>query len=819
MTYTIETCQDEKKRFKGTIVRFENVIMLLDPGWNGEGSYEECEAFWERYIGEVDILLISQPTIECLGSYSMMYKQFLTHFSSRIRVYGTLPVSNLGRVNTVDLLTSVGILGPFSNAVMDLGDVEHSFDCIESVKYSQTVDLKSKFDGLSLEAHNSGYAPGGTIWTIVTSSERILYAPRWNHTRDTILNSADLLDNKGNPTSSMMHPTSVITNIDIVGSTEPQRKRSEHFVDTVKRGLQMNNSLLIPVEIGGKLLELFVIINNFLYESMKEGKKHDIPVFLISHSKGRSLTYAKSMLEWLSSQVIKTWESRDNRSPFDIVSRLRIVQPEELGGFSGQKICLVSEVDDILSQTLNKLCTKDKVTIILTERHANMPALHPLRKLNDKWQQALKSGSRSALDGNPISISDTMSLRIMKKSIMPKKEADKIRETVKARNEVREKLIQEYTAKANDLNQTAAILFDPGDESSSDEEGIEMMESVGKKNGASSAKIEIPVDIVRHGSNDNDKHLFFPFHPAKIKSDDYGDVVDVKKFLPQEEPYETAQSLKRSLNNSNDYDGDEDDDTYEVLDSRINKSKKRKANSGNDSHSRRNNENYDDISYLDPLKSDIYKRAVVETKVNIRCSLVFIDLTSIVNARSISIIWPVIKPRKVVVLPSVTNVDTQVVCNLERRKVDVLVTAFNEPKAMDTSVRAIDISIDPSLDQLLNWQRISRSYTVAHVVGRLLKEKDPKHPNRDKITLQPLKNPLALHSGSSLRIGDVRLPELKRRLTAENHRAEFQGEGTLVIDGKVLVRKINDAETIVDGSPSDVFYKVKSAVSDMLANV
>lgn len=812
MTYTIETCRDEKKRFEGTIVRFNNVIVLLDPGWNGEGSYEECEEFWTQYISEVDIVLISQPTIECLGSYAMMFKQFLPHFRSRIQVYGTLPVSNLGRVNSVDLLTSVGILGPFSNAVMDLEDIESSFDLIETVKYSQTVDLKNKFDGLSLEAHNSGYAPGGTIWTIITSSEKILYAPRWNHTRDTILNSADLLDNTGNPTSSMMHPTSVITNLSIIGSAEPQRKRVEHFTDTMKRAIQMNNSLLVPVEVGGKLLEVLVLVNNFLYENMRGGLKYDIPVFLISYSRGRSLTYAKSMLEWLSSQVIKTWESRDNRSPFDVVSRLRIITPEELGGYTGQKICLVSEVDDILSQTINKLCSKDKVTIILTERHPNTPAQHPLRKLNDKWQQAIKNGSRSALDGNPISISDSMSLRIMKRTILNKKDAEKVREMIKTRNEVREKIIEEYTAKTNDKAQTKTILFDVDDESS-DEEGVDSMDARGK-NGSGNVKVEIPVDITSNDSvSTNEKHLMFPFHPAKLKSDDYGDVVNLKRFLPQEESYDQAQSLKQSYSN-NDYDEDDDDDTYEVLDSRINKSKKRKTD-----HNPRKQENNDDISYLDPLKSDIYKRAIVETKVNIRCSLVYIDLTSIVNARSIAIIWPAIKPRKVIVLPSAAPVDNQVVVNLAKRNIDILVTEFNNSVEMDTSVKAIDISIDPSLDQLLNWQRISKSFTVAHVVGKLLTETDPKAPHREKVILKPLSNPLALHSGSSLRIGDVRLPELKRRLTAENHKAEFQGEGTLVIDGKVLVRKINDAETIVDGSPSDVFYKVKSAVSDMLANV
>lgn len=679
------------------------------------------------------------------------------------------------------------------------------------MKYSQTVDLKTTFDGLILEAHNSGYAPGGTIWTIKTYSEKLLYASRWNHTRDTILNGADLLDSSGNPTSSLLRPTSVITNLDLIGSPEPHRKRTEHFSDTLKRAIQSNSTVLIPVEIGGKLLEILVLINNFLYDNMKTGIKTDIPVCLTSFSKGRSITYAKSMLEWLSSQILKTWESRDNRSPFDLISRLKIVNADDLNNHPGVKICLVSEVEALLSQAINKLCSKEKITIILTERHANIPSDHPLSKLNEKWQQALKNGSRSALDGNPIQFTDHLSLNLIKTSVLSQKDAEEARRSITERNAEREKIIQDYSSQESSVNKTTLLYNDGSSEDEEEEEGIDVL-NLSRRSASVVAKIDIPVDMLVQ-SNTKDKIRMFPFHPVKLKSDDYGNIVDFKQFLPQEENYENNQSTKRENAEDYDEDDDEEDDPYEVPDPRM-RSKRRKRKSNH-----KPLENYDDISYLDPMKSDIYRRVVVQTKVNIRCSLVLVDLTSVVNSRSLSIIWPTLKPRKIVVLPSVTPKDKSVLSNLSKRSVDIVETKFNTSLEMDTSFKSLDISIDPALDQLLNWQRISKSYTVAHVVGKLIGEKDPKTSHREKIILKPLSNPLALHTGSSLRIGDVRLPELKKRLASENHIAEFQGEGTLVVDGKVLVRKINDAETIVDGFPSDVFYKVKSAVADMLANV
>lgn len=802
MTYSIEACRSNNGEFKGTILRFDNATLLLDPGWNGSTSFDKFKEFWSEYIVQVDIILISQPTLECLGSYAVIFSEFLAHFKSRIQVFGTLPVCNLGRVNSLDFLISAGIVGPYKNARMDLEDVEGAFDSVQTVKYSQTIDMKNSFEGLKITAHNSGYAPGGTIWSIATYSEKILYAPRWNHTRDTILNSADLLDKSGNPTSSLMRPTSVITNTDILGSSEPQRKRVEHFYDTMKRSLQFNSSILIPVEIGGKLLEILALINNFLYENKKDGLRSDIHVLLLSYSRGRSITYAKSMLEWLSSQVVKTWESRDNRSPFDLISRLKIIRVNEINSFSGVKICLVSEAEDLLSQAINRLCTKEKVTTILTEKNVNLPADHPLQKLYGKWEQAVKSGSRSALDGNAINFSDSMALKIPKTTILDKKEMEEIRTQIEARNAERNTVMQELQKKEQETNES---LFN--DESSDEEEDLDVL-NPNKRKATAAVKIEIPVDTIIQ-TTASAKQQMFQFYANKVKNDDYGEVVDFASFLPQEESYGGVQTKKHEL----------DDDGYNINgdshDSQGSRkiSKKRKLD-----NAKQQSENYDDLSYLDPLKNDIYKRSLEKTKTNVRCSLVLIDLTSVVNARSTTIIWSSLKPRKLLSLPSVLAESSSILENLQKRSIDAVSMKASLTIEVDTAIKAFDISIDPTLDHLLKWQKISREYSVAHVVGRLIREKDPKS-HREKMILQPSKNQLALHSHSSLRIGDVRLPELKRRLTAENHKAEFQGEGILVVDGKVLVRKINEAETIVDGSPSEVFYKVKSAVADMLASV
>lgn len=148
---------------------------------------------------------------------------------------------------------------------------------------------------------------------------------------------------------------------------------------------------------------------------------------------------------------------------------------------------------------------------------------------------------------------------------------------------------------------------------------------------------------------------------------------------------------------------------------------------------------------------------------------------------------------------------------------------FNKSASFDTVIKSLDISVDPELDQNLKWQSISDGYTIAHVVGRLVKDvtqaSDNTKQHRNKWVLKKLSNASKFHPKISLAIGDVKLAELKRKLTQTNHTAEFRGEGSLVVDNKVVVRKISDGETVVDGTPSEIFYEVKRLVADMLAKV
>ncbi|KAI4180795.1 MAG: hypothetical protein L6R41_007018 [Letrouitia leprolyta] len=81
-----------------------------------------------------------------------------------------------------------------------------------------------------------------------------------------------------------------------------------------------------------------------------------------------------------------------------------------------------------------------------------------------------------------------------------------------------------------------------------------------------------------------------------------------------------------------------------------------------------------------------------------------------------------------------------------------------------------------------------------------------------------------------LHVGDLRLADLRKVLQSAGHTAEFRGEGTLLIDGLVAVRKTATGKLEVEGgglgmpdySARDLeasFYAVKRKIYDGLAVV
>ncbi|KAM3160956.1 Cleavage and polyadenylation specificity factor subunit 2 [Lachancea thermotolerans] len=816
MTYSFTCHSDPSGNHSCGVLRFENVTIMVDPAWEGRGSWSSEQIdFWGELVAQTDIILLSQPTAEFLGAYAMLYFKFLGHFKTRIAIFATLPVANLGRVTTLDLYASQGLVGPVQTNALDLNDIEEAFDHVITVKHSQILDLKSKYDGLTVIPYSSGYAPGGSIFCITTYSDKIIYAPRWNHTKDTILNSAAVLNSSGKPTPSMMRPSAVVTTTARIGSSVPYKKRAARFKELLREALPKNGTAIIPTDIGGKFLDLLVLVHDYLYEMKQNRNQSDVSVLLVSYSRGRTLTYARSMLEWLSPSIVKVWEGRNNRSPFDFGSRLKIVSPEELKRYSGSKICFVSRVDRLINAVVQTLCSSERTTVILTEPLVlQSEPSKVLAAMYSKWARANKAQDSRALNNRHVSYSENVAIQTAKTEPLKSQDLQEFESKIEIRRREHKDLLSKLeteTAVVGDMSSSGGML-DVAEEEEDEDDIPDFITAVNRKSSRSVTKpIEIPVDI--HIQSDaQPRHKMFPFHAMKVKKDDYGDVVDFTQFIPKDQ---LENSDKRNSSSAL----DEEDDPYELELASSKPTKKRRG--GGATNSKSKEENFDDVSYLDSLNKP-YRRILSSSVATLKCYVAAIDLSSLVDQRSLSVIWPSLKPHNVLLMPPQDSQNAAALKALSAKNLDVINMSFGSPAKFDTVIRSFDVSIDPDLDQHIKWQSVSDGYTIAHVVGRLVRDVTQVAENqqqRIKWALKPLSNNSKFHPKTSLAIGDVKLGELKRKLTHKNHVAEFKGEGSLVVDGKVVVRKISDGETVVDGNPSELFYEVKALVADMLAKL
>lgn len=794
--FTYTSLAPEGHHTRAALLEFDGVRILADPGWDGISDI----TYLDKIVPTVDMIIISHPTTEFLGAYA-----YLAFHDLKIPVYATLPVCNLGRVSTLDLFRSIGLLGPLKGTELELKDVEEAFDKIITVKHSQTTDLRAKYDGLSLTAINGGHTLGGAIWVITKNSEKIIYAPEWNHSKDSFLNGADLLQN-----STLLRPSVIITST-AIGSVLPHKKRVEKFFELVDATLGRGGTVLLPTSIGGRMLELVHLIDDHLQSA-------PIPVLLLSYTKARNLTYAGSMLEWMAPAVIREWESR-GQPPFDS-SRVQVIEPNELLNLPGAKVVFASgagfEDGSVAQAALMSLCDDEKTTILLTEKVAGNTIASDLFFT---WESLAKSQAGKAEDGVPVALQKQLTVSPIREDILIGDELLEYQNHVKERRARNE---QNKKAKLADKKETQ---FEDESESESEDEDILSLETKKKE------KIPIDVDV----RNAKGRAKVFQFIPRKAKYDDYGEIINHSDYAREEE--KDVGKLKRNKANN-----------------KVQIGEKRKWNEG---------KKQDDTSDLDALHEPKV-RTISQLLVNSRCVLSFVDLSGIVDIRSLSLIIPALKPKKVFLLHDLTDPSNyQKVYSVlnKHNNFEVCELKPNEPISAKDTVQSFEILLDEKLADQLKWQKIAGGFTVAHVMGNVKTRKqiedeevkeevegevkeengetsiksekddttsgDSKEQSAEsrrhdeELVLTPLDHGstfLANIRATQLAIGDVKLSELKKSLSM-THRVEFKGEGTLVVDDIVAVRKISDGDVVVDGAPGKLFYEVREAVRDMLAYV
>ncbi|KAI9884898.1 MAG: hypothetical protein M1823_003305 [Watsoniomyces obsoletus] len=265
--------------------------------------------------------------------------------------------------------------------------------------------------------------------------------------------------------------------------------------------------------------------------------------------------------------------------------------------------------------------------------------------------------------------------------------------------------------------------------------------------------------------------------------------------------------------------------------------------------------------------------------VPVHLGIAFVDFSGLHDKRSLHMLIPLIAPRKLIIVEGSKEETMSLAADCRR-----LLSSESADSADESTVdvftpipgRTVDASVDThawtvklseALVRRLRWQSV-RGLGVVHIHGNLHsgsrvegeRENEQGSPKRRKtdstdahslerhdersgatttmdatpvLDLVPANLAAAQRSLSQpLHVGDLRLADLKRTLQASGHAAEFRGEGVLLIDNLVSVRKLGTGRIEVEAGshawsragpasrlPDGVFNDVKRRIYEGLAVV
>ncbi|KAK3290703.1 beta-lactamase-like protein [Chaetomium fimeti] len=318
------------------------VKVLIDAGWDETFDVEKLREL-EKQIPTLSLILLTHATIDHLGAYAHCCKNF--PLFTRVPVYATRPVIDLGRTLTQDLYASTPVaattisptsLAEASYSYAQTSSADHNlllqpptpeeiaryFSLIQPLKYSQPHQpLPSPFspplNGLTITAYNSGHTLGGTIWHIQHGLESIVYAVDWNQARENVFSGAAWLGGGhggaggAEVIEQLRKPTALVCSSRTPETALPRGRRDEQLLESIKLCIARGGTVLIPVDSSARVLEL----SYFLEHAWRAEVAKDNEVFkstrayLAGRTINSTMRNARSMLEWMDDSIVREFEA------------------------------------------------------------------------------------------------------------------------------------------------------------------------------------------------------------------------------------------------------------------------------------------------------------------------------------------------------------------------------------------------------------------------------------------------------------------------------------------------------------------------------
>ncbi|OAA66060.1 Beta-Casp domain protein [Cordyceps fumosorosea ARSEF 2679] len=342
---SLQGAQSESLASQSLLELDGGVKVLVDLGWDESFDVAKLEEL-EKQIPTLSLILLTHATASHLAAYAHCCKHM--PLFTRIPVYATRPVIDLGRTLTQDLYSSTPAaattIPPAALSESGVGaptaarrrrddlllqaptpdEIARYFSLIQPLKYSQPHQpLPSPFspplNGLTITAYNAGHTLGGTIWHIQHGLESVVYAVDWNQARENVFAGAAWLGGAGGggaqvieqlrkPTALVCSSRGAARNAQAGGRT----RRDEQLLGAVRAAVARGGTVLIPVDSSARVLELAYLLEHaWRADAVADGggALKAAKLYLAGRNMSSTMRYARSMLEWMDDSIVQEFEA------------------------------------------------------------------------------------------------------------------------------------------------------------------------------------------------------------------------------------------------------------------------------------------------------------------------------------------------------------------------------------------------------------------------------------------------------------------------------------------------------------------------------
>ena len=632
-------------------------------------------------------------------------------------------------------------------------------------------------------------------------------------------------------------------------------------------------------------------------------------LYLAGKNVGATMRYARSMIEWMDNAVIQELESEpahktagskgDNAGdqavgPFDF-KYMRLVERkahvDKILARSGPRVILASDASlawGFSKDTILGLASNPANLVILTEDYT-------LTKDENGEQprigQTLWSWYRDRQDG--VSVTKGKGTQTLEEVYTDGRElhfTDAAKTLLEGKELVlyrqyqatQRQLQTTQTGGATNLETSADVVDDASSASSSSEESDDD-ERQGKalnysttfgqanKNKALGGKEVQGINVLlkEPGVYDYDvrgkkgRESMFPFATKKRRADEFGELIRPEDYLRAEERDDVdGEDMKNHSSGKNAELGQKRKwDDAELLGRAgrrpsLHGAKKKKMNNGENRQGSPEMENGTAVdsdlsdfsdSETEEIDQGPSKVTLKSNKVTANLRIAFVDFAGIHDQRNMSMLIPLIQPRKLVIVGGTRSETTWLAeeCSKKLRSKsnsssshegDFIFTPLTgETVAASMDTNAWTLKLSAALLRKLKWQNV-KGLSVATLMGRVAAtvaiedaDVDAQRRKRQKMikdetaaeaeaaaedkedslkatadlppTLDVIPASMAAATrtiSQPLHVGDLRLADLRKLLQSTGHTAEFRGQGTLVVDGLVAVRKSSSGQIEIE---------------------